>query len=141
MMDLQKQESFKTILTLIQDSRNHVFATVNRTLVELYWRVGEYVSKKVDKEVWGKSTVQDLSLFTQREHPEIKGFTASNIWRMKFFYEAYAENQKLASLWRELAWTHNRTIFSRCKTDEERVFYPHFITKNRLSVMMLSQVK
>ena len=41
MMDIQKQESFHTILTLIQDSRNRVFATVNRTLVELYWRVGE----------------------------------------------------------------------------------------------------
>ena len=79
MMDIQKQESFQTILTLIQDSRNRVFATVNRTLVELYWRVGEYVSKKVDQEVWGKSTVEELSLFIQREHPDIKGFTASNI--------------------------------------------------------------
>ncbi|MCD4799776.1 MAG: PDDEXK nuclease domain-containing protein [Methanosarcinales archaeon] len=134
MMDIQKQESFQTILTLIQDSRNHVFATVNRTLVELYWRVGEYVSKKVDQEVWGKSTVKELSLFIQREHPDIKGFTASNIWRMKQFYETYAENQKLASLWRELSWTHNRTIFSRCKTDEERAFYLHLTTKNRLSV-------
>ncbi|HJH28665.1 MAG TPA: DUF1016 domain-containing protein [Methanosarcinaceae archaeon] len=133
-MDLQKQESFQTILTLIQDSRNHVFVTVNRTLVELYWRVGEYVSKKVDQEVWGKSTVQELALFIQREHPEIKGFTASNIWRMKQFYETYVGNQKLASLWRELSWTHNRTIFSRCKTDEERIFYLHLTTKNRLSV-------
>ena len=134
MMNLQKQESFQTILTLIQDSRNHVFVTVNRTLVELYWRVGEYVSKKVDQEVWGKSTVQELALFIQREHPEIKGFTASNIWRMKQFYETYVGNQKLASLWRELSWTHNRTIFSRCKTDEERIFYLHLTTKNRLSV-------
>ena len=54
-MDMQKHKSFQTILSLIQNSRNHVFATVNKTLLELYWRVGEYVSQKVDQEVWGRS--------------------------------------------------------------------------------------
>ena len=122
MMDLQKQESFQTILTLIQDFRNHVFVTVNRTFVELYWRVGEYVSKKVDQEVWGKSTVQELALFIQREHPEIKGFTPSNIWRMKQFYETYTDNQKLASLWREnntiIRWLINDVVTSKLQVSQ-----------------------
>ena len=138
-MDLQKQESFQTILTLIQDSRNRAFVTVNRTLVELYWKVGEYISHKVEQETWGKSTVKELASFIQQKHPDIKGFTTSNIWRMKQFYETYADNEKLASLWRELSWTHNRTIFSRSKTDEERAFYLHLAIMNRLSVRELER--
>ncbi|MBV5278044.1 MAG: DUF1016 family protein, partial [Campylobacteraceae bacterium] len=46
-----------------------------------------------------------------------------NLWRMKQFYETYFEDVKLSSLVRELPWTHNTIIFSRCKTVEEREFY------------------
>ena len=42
---------------------------------------------------------------------------------MKQFYEAYAENEKLSPLVRELSWTNNLIIFSRTKTIEEREFY------------------
>jgi predicted nuclease of restriction endonuclease-like (RecB) superfamily len=42
---------------------------------------------------------------------------------MKQFYETYQGNEKLSALLRELPWSHNLAIFSRCKTDEEREFY------------------
>ena len=35
------------------------------------------------------------------------GFSASNLWRMKGFYEVYASSEKLAPLVREIAWSHN----------------------------------
>ena len=138
-MEMQKQDDFQTILSLIQDSRTRVFATVNRALVTLYWEVGKFVSEQVTQETWGKSTVEELAVYIQRKQPDIKGFTASNIWRMKQFYETYAENEKLASLGRELSWTHNRNIFSRCKTDDERAFYLHLTIKNRLSVREMNR--
>lgn len=58
---------------------------------------------------------------------------------MKQFYETYAENEKLAALGRVLSWTHNRMIFSRCKTDDERAFYLHLTVKNRLSYRELDR--
>jgi predicted nuclease of restriction endonuclease-like (RecB) superfamily len=42
---------------------------------------------------------------------------------MKQFYETYDDDEKLAPLARELPWTHNVIIFSRCKTPQEREFY------------------
>ena len=39
------------------------------------------------------------------------------------FYETYRDQPKLAPLLRELSWTHNLAIMSRCKRDEEREFY------------------
>jgi hypothetical protein len=43
---------------------------------------------------WGKSVVEQLSKDLQREFPGIRGFSASNIWRMKTFYDTYKENAK-----------------------------------------------
>jgi predicted nuclease of restriction endonuclease-like (RecB) superfamily len=55
--------------------------------------------------------------------PDIKGFSDKNLWRMKQFYETYQADEKLSPLVRELPWTHNTIIFSRCKSAEEREYY------------------
>ena len=39
----------------------------------------------------------------------------------------------------ELSWTHHRTIFSRCKTEEEREFYLRMTTKEHYSVRELDR--
>lgn len=132
-MNLQKQESFQTILTLIQDSRNRTFITVNKVLVELYWSIGEYVSNKVVQDAWGKSTVKELSSYIQQKHPDIKGFTARNIWRMKQFYETYVQNVKLSPLVTQLTWSNNLAILSGCKSVDEQAFYIYLNLKNNLS--------
>jgi predicted nuclease of restriction endonuclease-like (RecB) superfamily len=42
---------------------------------------------------------------------------------MKQFYETYKDFPKLSTVLREISWSHNLAIFSRCKTTEEREFY------------------
>ncbi len=134
-----KSNSFQDIVILIENSRKRVFTKINQELVQLYWKVGEYISLKVEKENWGKSTVKELAEFINNENPEIKGFSSRNLWRMKQFYETYNENKKLSTLWSVLSWSQNRTIFSRCKSDEEREFYLNIAVKNRLSVRRLDK--
>jgi predicted nuclease of restriction endonuclease-like (RecB) superfamily len=67
--------------------------------------------------------VTDLAKHIQQNEPEIKGFSDKNIWRMKQFYESYKDSPKLSTLLREISWSHNLAIFSRCKTVEEKEFY------------------
>ena len=52
---------------------------------------------------------------------------------MKQFYETYQDDEKLSTLARELSWTHNAIIFSRCKTTEEREFYLKLCIKEQYS--------
>ncbi len=80
-MELQKQ--FTEITSLIASAKSRAYQAVNRELVSLYWHVGEYVSKQVDLKAWGKSVVQELADYIQKSEPNIKGFSAQNIWRMK----------------------------------------------------------
>lgn len=65
----------------------------------------------------------ELAKFIQTHEPEIKGFSDENLWRMKQFYETYKDFPKFSTVLREISWSHNLAIFSRCKTAEEREFY------------------
>ena len=42
---------------------------------------------------------------------------------MKQFYENYKDAPKLSPLVREISWTNNLAIMTRCKTVEEKEFY------------------
>ncbi len=46
--------------------------------------------------------------YISKKEPNLKGFSAKNLWRMKQFFETYKENEKLATLCREISWSHNR---------------------------------
>jgi len=64
--------------------------------------------------------------------PNTNGFSARNIWRMKQFYETYADFSKLSTLWSVLPWSHNRRIMT-LKTAEEREFYLRLCQQNKYS--------
>lgn len=114
---------FTDIIQLIKQSRNNAIRAVNAELINLYWNIGEYISQKIRNSEWGDSVVPELANFIQTNEPEIKGFSDKNIWRMKQFYETYKDFPFLSTVLREISWSHNLAIFSRCKTAEEREFY------------------
>ena len=114
---------FADIIQLIKQSRTNAIRAVNDELINLYWNIGEYISKKINQSEWGDSVVTELAIFIHTHEPEIKGFSDKNIWRMKQFYETYKDYPKLSTLLREISWSHNLAIFSRCKSYEEREFY------------------
>jgi predicted nuclease of restriction endonuclease-like (RecB) superfamily len=130
---------FSDIINLIQQARNNAIRTVNAELINLYWNVGEYISKRVESSEWGQSVVKELAQYIQHNDPEIKGFSDKNLWRMKQFYEAYKDVPKLSTVLREISWSHNLAIFSRCKTEEEREFYLRMSIKENYSFRELDR--
>ena len=117
------ESSFRKIVSLIQRARQRAFQAVNTELIDLYWRVGEYISRKLETAEWGDGVVDELARYLARQHPDIKGFTRRSLFRMRQFYDAYRPIPKLSPLLRELPWTHHLMILSRCKREEEREFY------------------
>ncbi len=117
------EPAFREVIGLIQSARARALQTVNTQLIDLYWRVGEYICRKVESAAWGKAVVQQLADYLERIDSELKGFSAPNLWRMKQFYETYCQQPKLSALLRELPWTHNLLVLGKCKRPEEREFY------------------
>lgn len=124
---------FTDIIQLIKQSRTNAIKAVNAELINLYWNIGEYISKKIEQSEWGDSVVTELANFIQTQEPEIKGFSDKNIWRMKQFYETYKDFPKLSPLVREISWTNNLLIFSRCKIVEEMEFYLKMVKQENYS--------
>lgn len=127
------------MLNQIQTAKQQVYQQVNKTLVQLYWNIGQYISLQVKQANWGKGIIVDLALFIQQREPGVKGFGDKNLWRMKQFYEIYQQDKKLASLGRELSWTHNRRSMS-LKTAEEREFYLLLCSQKKYSVRELDRL-
>jgi predicted nuclease of restriction endonuclease-like (RecB) superfamily len=96
---------------------------VNTELVGLYWDIGRMIVERQAEEAWGKSVVQQLAGDLRREFPGVTGFSASNLWRMKAFFETYQGGQKIAPLVREIGWSHNVVIIEKCSDPLEREFY------------------
>ena len=91
------QAEFDEVLALIDAAKARAAVAVNTTLVDLYWQLGEYISHKVAAATWGQRTVAALAEYLQRRHPGRSGFSASNLWRMRQFFETYLRRAKTRS--------------------------------------------
>jgi len=133
------KDQFSDIIQIIKNARSKAIKAVNSELISLYWNIGEYISKKVELSEWGQSVVRELAQYIQANEPEIKGFSDKNLWRMKQFYESYKEFPKVSTLLREISWSHNLSIFSRCKSIDEREFYIKLTKKENYSFRELER--
>jgi len=107
----------------IRSAQYAALKTVNKEIIGLYWDIGSMIVERQKNEGWGKSVVERLAGDLQKDFPGVQGFSSSNLWRMKLFYETYRANKKLAPMVREIGRTHNILILERCNDDLEREFY------------------
>lgn len=113
----------KEIKQRIYKSQYEALKAVNKALITLYWEIGEEIYNQQKQKGWGKSIVEVLAAELQKEFPDIKGFSARNLWRMRDFYVTYSENKILPPLVAEISWTKNVVIMDKCKDTTEREFY------------------
>lgn len=67
--------------------------------------------------------VAQLADHLAHSQPGLRGFTRSNLFRMRKFYETYDGDEIVAPLARQLSWSHNIIILNQAKRQEEREFY------------------
>ena len=130
---LVSQADFDEVLWLIDAARSRALAAVNQELVGLYWQIGEYISRKLASAAWGEGVIEQLADYIARMHPDLKGFTRRNLFRMRQFYETYVGDEKVSPLVTQLSWTHNLLILSGTKRAEEREFYLRMALRERWS--------
>ena len=151
---MKQEAQFSEVVGLIQQARSNACKAVNVEMINCYWQVGEYISKRVTASFWGEKTIDELASHIQAKHPELKGFDRRGLYRMRQFYETYYNSQIVSAVRTQLqmtdsqinkhslaindslgttdigdtllvkiSWTNHRTIYSRCKMEEEREFY------------------
>ncbi|MGW7772858.1 PDDEXK nuclease domain-containing protein [Pseudomonas machongensis] len=118
-----REERFDEVVNLIHSARQRCMQAVNTQLIELYWQVGAYISRKIENAEWGDAVVSQLAAHLARTQPGLRGFTRPNLFRMRQFFEAYRHDEVVSPLVRQLPWTHNMIILGQSRRVEEREFY------------------
>ena len=129
--DPESTGRFDEVLSIIEAARRRAYQAVNAELVNLYWQLGEYISKKIATAEWGDGVVEELAATIAREYPGMRGYTRPNLFRMRQFFEAYQGDKKVSPLVRQLPWTHHLIILSQAKPPETRTFYMLAAIKER----------
>lgn len=82
---------------------------VNAEQLLFNWRLGRDLVMWRAEEKWGSGIVEQVSLDLQASFPETKGFSTTNLWRMKQWYLFYAQNsKKLPQLVQDFQFTENQ---------------------------------
>ncbi|WP_223437128.1 MULTISPECIES: YhcG family protein [unclassified Pseudomonas] len=126
-------DRFNEVLALIHGARQQAIQTVNTQLIELYWQVGGYISRKLELAEWGDAVISQLAEHLARTQPGLRGFTRPNLFRMRQFYETYRGDAIVSPLVRQLPWTHNMIVLSQSKHPEEREFYLRMAVQEKWS--------
>ena len=86
----------------ITGARNSAARAVNRNLILLYWDIGRGIVEKQLTLGWGESVVEMVSADLRRAFPEMRGFSANNLWLIRKFYSEYSAAEFLEHLVQEM---------------------------------------
>jgi DUF1016 N-terminal domain len=89
---------FTEIVELIASAKQWAIQAVNTSLIDLYWQVGEIISRKIAAAEWGDGVVSQLADHIAQTQPGLRGFTRPNLFRMRQFYETYKGDSKVSPL-------------------------------------------
>ena len=135
---LSTQSLISDLRQIVEQCRNRVALNVNAELTMMYWHIGERINRDVlgyQRAEYGKQIVASVSRQLQTEYGP-KGFDSKNIHRMMQFAQKFPEEQIVASLMRQLSWTHFLQVLP---IDEslQREFYLTLAASERWSVRRL----
>lgn len=124
---------------LILSARQTVARGVNAALVGLYWQIGQRIRTDILKEKRAEYGEEILPTLSAKLVPEFgQGFSPRNLARMISLADAFPDSRIVATLSRELGWSHFVELLP-LKKHLQRDFYAEMCRTERWSVRALRQ--
>ena len=100
------------IRSILAEARRITARAVNTAMVTAYWLIGKRIvleeQKGQDRANYGEKLLKKLSKELTAEFGN--GFSYSNLYNMRLFYQTYTDAEKFYTLCINLSWSHNRLI-------------------------------
>lgn len=128
----------KDLKQIIETARLRLASHANSELGIMYWRIGNRINVEVlgnQRAEYGKQIVASVVRQLQDEFGT-KGFDEKNIRRMMQFAQKFPEEQIVASMMRQLSWTHILQILP-LKDNLQCEFYLTLAASERWTVRRL----
>lgn len=114
---------YNEIKALLYHARHHVINTINTTMTQTYWEIGQRIVQEeqqgASRAQYGKAILKTLSDELTQEFG--KGFSVDNLENMRRFYVAFQKSET-ASRKFSLSWSHY-IFLTRIENIDERDFY------------------
>ncbi|MDE2314728.1 MAG: hypothetical protein KGL04_11210, partial [Elusimicrobia bacterium] len=133
----------KDLKTRIKSAQLKAAASANRPLIELYWDIGQRIVERQKSAEWGKAIVERVARDLQTEFPGMAGFSPGNVWRMRAFYLAYANQTPILSQpvteldgrqmpppLANIPWGHNLELLFKLDDPTRRLWYARQTIEN-----------
>lgn len=97
----------RELADLIAASRQRIAIAINVELTMLYWSLGQRLHQELlggERATYGARVIDQIG--SRLAHEFGRGFEAKNLRRMVTFVQVFPDPQIVASLMRQLSWTH-----------------------------------
>ena len=98
--ELTYKQLLATIKQQVRSAQSKAALAVNSSLIQLYWNMGKMIANNQALFEGRNNYVEQLAKDLRAEFPEMKGFSRSNLFYIRKFYQFYANTsvQQLVGL-------------------------------------------
>lgn len=126
MSNVKNSSNFYTdIKILLADARNKVYQTINKTMTETYWQIGQRIVEEEqnskERADYGKGLIKNLSSELTKEFG--KGFSVDNLENMRKFYLVFSKSETASRKFR-LSWSHYMSQLKASSSKKSREAIP-----------------
>jgi len=150
-LSIKSDSNYKKLLLELKEkvrsSQLKAAIKVNYELLDLYWTLGEDIVKNQEQHSWGDAFIKSLAKDLQKEFPDMKGFSETNIKYIRRWYLFYMKglqgvaeienndsnskglqpvaqfDERVINHVKQIPWGHNQRIINKCKTIDEAIYY------------------
>lgn len=126
-----------SIKTKLKHAQIRAALAVNSELIHFYWQLGNELLAKQQQFKWGSQVLDQFSHDMQQAFPEMKGFSVSNLIRMRIFAQQYPDFEISAQAVHKLPWGHIVTLLHKVKNKPHREWYAQQALENGWSRSIL----
>lgn len=120
-LDYSYIEFFNKLKGHITKGRIRAAMALNKEVIQMYWQMGRDLIEKENATNWGDKLIIQVSHDLQRDFPEMRGFSKSNLYSMRVLALLYPDGIGQQSF-DQLPWGHI-IVLTRIKDAEERHWY------------------
>lgn len=111
------------ILGKIRTARLRTVLAANATMIHLYWEVGKSIAQRQETQGWGAKVIDRLAHDIKSSHPELTGFSPTNLKYMRRFAQECPDRQIGQQPADQLPWFHLVCLLTKVSEPAEREWY------------------
>ena len=97
----------------IEEAQTKAIITVNNQLLQLYWRIGNFILTSQNQSDWGSKIVTKLSKDLKIAFPNMSGLSERNLKYMRKFAKENPNFEFVQESLAQITWYHNQTLMDK----------------------------